>query len=1148
MDVDTSDILGQQTYPKVKEDFAGRSGLSFTTSAFVLAGLLAAYVLGIQIWERVLVWRERSYKLSMRRRYGIPDNDHRPFNVAYADVVQARRNNEAVKRPPPAPAVSTDRVAAPSEQTIRQRPCISRFSTYSQASGASDRYNLGTSGAPNAPLTYETSPKKSGPARRFSRKNLDVNGDVDVKKRGLDEQEECEDVEHDSKKTKVEGDELIDGDEDAEWEDERNGYVPIRGSKRGLGEEDESDFIQSECSRDKRARKVSLEKTPQTFMYDYDGMDVDADEAGDEVPDLQASSNRGKKRDRAEAGSTFGGDDEESAPEHDEEDAKSRRRRRKRRTVSKRKSDAASNARGKKRDRDVEDSGSDMENEGEIALRSSRKKRGKRGSLAASRLDEETRSDNESLASSKSRGRRIGDEWESNGIKWKIGPNGQRLRQALVKKARQKFVMPKDSQHPDREANLEVFVETWLTEEEYEDAKSQHLLAWQDSPKASTEPEALTVDTVATGKNLLWNSTTGTPAGSPIGLSPAQTGPIGIPTGRQLMTRDFSGLLASKRIAAATGTPRGNLNDSTNGSPRWEKQELEARAMNKIQEKMRAQKEQLERERALKERLEKEKAEKERKDREAATEAKPPAITITPVAKPSPFSFGKTANAEPHKTPSTAAASKPSLFNAPLGSIPFAAPSESTVKPVEKPAVPSFGFPSSTPSASSTASTSAMPNFFSKPPAPVQSATASAPAASPFGQPSAASTSNDTKKSTFPFGNSASTTTPATAPTSNLNTKPVFSFSAATQPADNAPGSTALSGHSLLARIGAPNPSNISAEQSKAAPVAQQSQSSFSFSKPDAAKSSSPFGAPSSTTLPQSGSSTTAPPASGPPAGTTTAAPTPSSSLNGALGGGITGTSGSSAFKPTPSSAEANKDSSSSTPAPLKFSFAAPSSSTATATESKDVSSTTPSFTTADMTTGSTSSAPAPPKFGFPTSTGGGFGAKPTTTNNTEAPKPNFSLAPPSTNTATGGSSAFGATGFGGSSNVFGGGAFGGSSASKPADKSSPFAFAAPSSSSSNAEASNALSGNALPSTSTANAPAASGAANATSSPFSFKFGEPKPVSTTPFGTPTTGSMFGGNTTGPSAFGFRAPSTNNATSVFGAGASGTSGEQQQQQK
>ncbi len=36
---------------------------------------------------------------------------------------------------------------------------------------------------------------------------------------------------------------------------------------------------------------------------------------------------------------------------------------------------------------------------------------------------------------------------------------------------------------------MEVYVEAWLTEEEYRDAKEHHVLAWQESPKGSTEPE-----------------------------------------------------------------------------------------------------------------------------------------------------------------------------------------------------------------------------------------------------------------------------------------------------------------------------------------------------------------------------------------------------------------------------------------------------------------------------------------------------------------------------------------------------------------------------------------------------------------------------------------------------------------------------------
>jgi hypothetical protein len=44
-----------------------------------------------------------------------------------------------------------------------------------------------------------------------------------------------------------------------------------------------------------------------------------------------------------------------------------------------------------------------------------------------------------------------------------------------------------DSQHPDRQAHLEVYVESWLTEDQYNEAKSRHELAWQDSPKVIVE-------------------------------------------------------------------------------------------------------------------------------------------------------------------------------------------------------------------------------------------------------------------------------------------------------------------------------------------------------------------------------------------------------------------------------------------------------------------------------------------------------------------------------------------------------------------------------------------------------------------------------------------------------------------------------------
>ena len=48
---------------------------------------------------------------------------------------------------------------------------------------------------------------------------------------------------------------------------------------------------------------------------------------------------------------------------------------------------------------------------------------------------------------------------------------------------------PKDSQHPDRRANVEIYVETWLSDEEYKAAKERHELDWQDAAPSPPEPQ-----------------------------------------------------------------------------------------------------------------------------------------------------------------------------------------------------------------------------------------------------------------------------------------------------------------------------------------------------------------------------------------------------------------------------------------------------------------------------------------------------------------------------------------------------------------------------------------------------------------------------------------------------------------------------------
>lgn len=959
MEADHSDILGHPTLPVSRAQDPSLFSFSFTKSAFLLATLLGLYVLGVRIWSHVLLWRERSYKLATRRRHGIPDSDRRPFNVAYAAAVQSREENEARRakpKPVQQPASIPDRSSALPEQNTRYRTGAQQHATdparmQSVSALVPGAYTSGylpsssrignditnsPASSPN-PLTDPHQRRSLVPQpsnvgvtqrptlqRQTSRKYLNLSGH----KRGFDEQEF--DEAEPAKKTRVEGDELIDGDEDAEWQDQ-NGIIPKRVSKRFLGDEEEEiddDLGHSKKSRGKRARKFSLEKS----LHEDERMEVD--EEDDDVPEL-SSIVRGKKRDRAEAGSTFGGDDDYSVLEH-EEGAKVRRR--KRQTVSKRKSDAGSLSRGKKRDRDIE-IGSDDDNEHEALLKSSRKKRGKRHSHANT-PDEDQRSTSdvsmdESLASTRSRARRIGDEWESNGVKYKIGPNGQRLRQALVKEARHKFVMPVDSIHPDRDANLEVFVESWLTEEEYQDARESHLLAWQDSPRRSISPEKLPLDVSApvptppVGKNLLWASTSTTPTASPVSRSPDETPVTALPRPRNYRHSIAShvGLRISpfnqpqtaltKRIASASRAPplyqsisaSPGLSDSTNGSPRGayrtfsklEKQELEAKGISRIREANRkkqaekeaklkeekdkadrekAEKERIERERVEREKAEKERIEKERKAKEeaaaAATAATVPTIMVT----------------KPTETQLETKTAAPGLFTFPSSS------SADASKPAASAPNPLFASPGA--ALTSTPSATTSPLFSAPPPKPDAAKPSTA-----FPAPVQTSAGP-----TFAFGK--------TSPQQAEPAPKTFQFQQPTIPASQtkpplfAQPEQKAGAPSLLSRVGEPE---------------KPASSPFTFAKPSGAPSffnnkpaTAPQAASSSSALP---STTTASPPGplkfnfGATTKPTTAPVMSSSSLSGALGDPSSTKTGSAFGVKPPTTTEEKKDA----PAPPKFNF-----------------------------------------------------------------------------------------------------------------------------------------------------------------------------------------------------------------------------------
>jgi len=62
MDRDSSDILGQKTMPVAPGSKAG-SWFSVGNLFFISAAIVVSYAIGLRLWQRVQLWRERSYKL-----------------------------------------------------------------------------------------------------------------------------------------------------------------------------------------------------------------------------------------------------------------------------------------------------------------------------------------------------------------------------------------------------------------------------------------------------------------------------------------------------------------------------------------------------------------------------------------------------------------------------------------------------------------------------------------------------------------------------------------------------------------------------------------------------------------------------------------------------------------------------------------------------------------------------------------------------------------------------------------------------------------------------------------------------------------------------------------------------------------------------
>lgn len=286
-----------------------------------------------------------------------------------------------------------------------------------------DRYNS----SPRCRVAIPDSlPIGRPPVRRASRKEPFINHDDNEESRKRSFEDES-DVEHETiKKSRIDGDELIDGDEQADWYAQYSDRLSRRGSNESLDQQPEGNYTHTN-------NQERFQPVDELGDEDHEPVD-EAMEGIDEVTELKAVA-RGKKRDRAEAGSTFGGDDEDirngRASHH-----------RKRRTILRRRIEIP--ARGQKRDRegespDSEGEGGDSETSRRRAQRSSKKKRGKKAASdeVSEILVEDSRVSKDPLCG----GRRVGDDWEADGVQYKVGDKGERLRLTLVKKARNKHHM-----------------------------------------------------------------------------------------------------------------------------------------------------------------------------------------------------------------------------------------------------------------------------------------------------------------------------------------------------------------------------------------------------------------------------------------------------------------------------------------------------------------------------------------------------------------------------------------------------------------------------------------------------------------------------------------------------------------------------------
>lgn len=488
--------------------------IGLTTIAFILTLLWFIFqnISANQARNRVA-----KFKLEQRRRAGIPDSDKRPFNIAQQDVKNKRqqrlqnRNQEnqnqrsSTSLYPPNPT-SSMATTTPSRRITTTTPSLLTPNPSSYRSSMIRTPNQSSNSKPSyaqlhlsrddqqARITQQKLELESQQQRQRQRDPYNPN----LQHLPLSSNPLPSNPRKSNKRShESEAASSVNGDFEGEEEDEQGEIGRRNGRKnksRRVGDDDDDEVLDQQ---EEEEEDDSMELDP-----DSDAQQQEQEDEDDEMDlDRYQVTSRGKKREIDELSTTF--DHEESLGSRtsllgdDELDEIPVRRGGARRLPprinkeknrnqnfsprKKHKRTSLSNQEVFEDDEEEEevDGGVDSDEEMKSVstfkpsqqqqLQSPQQKRGALPSPSKRKL-------------STSNDREPGEEWQDyEGLRWQLGLDGKTRRLAMVRSLRKKYPnMPRDSLHPDKDLMEVVYLEKYLTGDEFEELWKKKELAGQE--------------------------------------------------------------------------------------------------------------------------------------------------------------------------------------------------------------------------------------------------------------------------------------------------------------------------------------------------------------------------------------------------------------------------------------------------------------------------------------------------------------------------------------------------------------------------------------------------------------------------------------------------------------------------------------------